>query len=486
MGFTVCVLAIDQGTSATKACVINDDGEITSMAEVAVRPAYGPHGSVEHEPKRLLESVIDAGRLALAQSNVRPDVLAFANQGETVLAWDRTSGQPLTTALVWQDSRAQGVCDAMAHHATDIQQKTGLALDPYFSAPKQRWIRDHLTRDGVVTTTDSWILHQLVPGSFVTDVTTASRSLVMNLDTREWDDDLLQRFGMQEENLPEIVNCDAVIGETSVFGSPMTVSGLIVDQQAALIAQRCFTRGAAKCTVGTGAFLLVNMGAVADRSLHGLSTSVAWQTAHDSSYCLDGQVYTAASAMRWLVDTGLMSSSAAIDAEVAPASDGVVCVPAFAGLGAPHWQSMARAELLGLSLDSTKGQIIRAVIEGIAAQVAELIGAVTADMGGGVSSLRVDGGLTNSSTVMQTLADLLQVPIEVYPSAHATPLGAAALARLGVGWVSELEQAAWPWRPSRVFEPAWTSDQAATFRAQWQDAVNICATRGGASGEHGF
>lgn len=469
------VLSIDQGTSGTKAIVVDDSGSVLALAEVPVHPRYLGSGGVEQDPAELLASVLEAGRSAVAASGVAIDAVALANQGETVLAWDPATGGPLSPAIVWQDSRAQEVCDELADHRGFVAARTGLVLDPYFSAPKMTWLRRHVTREGVVTTTDSWLLHRLT-GEFVTDVTTASRSLVMDLDAMRWDADLLDLFGLADERLPRIVACDEVIGSTSAFGGDMPVTGLIVDQQAALLAEGCVDVGSAKCTFGTGAFLLANTGREATRSAHGLTASVAWRTQGETAYCLDGQVYTAASAVRWMTDLGLVPSAQDMDDAAAPDSAGVLFVPSLAGLAAPWWRSDALASLSGLSLAATRGHLVRAVLEGIAAQVADLMRVFSADMGAPINSLRVDGGLTRSSVLMQAQADLLQVPVEVYPSSHATPIGAAALARLALSPGSRLEDVLWTWEAAQVYTPQWSADRAADFLNRWRDAVEATLT----------
>jgi glycerol kinase len=466
----VAVLAIDQGTSGTKAIVVDDDGQVRSLAEVSVRPDYLGGGGVEQDPRELLDSVLAAGTQAVAAAALPIEAVGLANQGETVLAWDPRTGDPRSRAVVWQDSRAQGICDRLAGKGDLIAARTGLVLDPYFSAPKMTWIRENVTRDGVVTTTDSWLIHRLT-GEFVTDVTTASRSLVLDIDDVDWDGELLDLFGLGGESLPRLVSCDEVVGITTAFGSAVPVVGLIVDQQAALLAERCLHAGAAKCTFGTGAFLLANVGDRAVRSQHGLTTSVAWRTRSGTEYCLDGQVYTAASAVRWLADLGIVSSAKDLDAAAAEHSNGVLFVPALAGLAAPWWRPDAQASLTGLSLATERGHLVRAVLEGLAAQVADLATVVGVDTGAPIDSLRVDGGLTNSATLMQIQADLLQAPVEVYPSAHATPLGAAALARLGLHPSMWFEEAVWPWQAEAVYEPLWSADRAADFLGRWRSAV---------------
>ncbi|OBF14653.1 FGGY family carbohydrate kinase [Mycobacterium sp. ACS4331] len=464
------LLAIDQGTSGTKAVVVDELGRAVAVAEVTLRPEYLPDGGVEQDPRALLDSVVTAGRRALAEAGVPVAAVALANQGETVLAWDRRTGEPLTPAVVWQDRRAEPLCAARTDSAAWVAARTGLVLDPYFSAPKMMWIRDNLTRDGVVTTSDTWLLHQLT-GAFVTDVSTASRSLLTDLDSGKWDDELLELFGLGGEQLPEIVDCDQIVGDTEVFGARLPVAGIIVDQQAALLAESCLEAGSAKCTFGTGAFLLAQLGAHGTRSSAGLTTSVAWGLRGQRSYCVDGQVYTAASAVRWAVDLGLVSGADQLDAVAAHSSDGVLCVPALAGLAAPWWDPRATASFTGMTLSSGRGHLVRALLEGIAAQVASLADAVAADMGQPLTRLRVDGGLTRSAVLMQAQADLARIPVDIYPSLHATALGAAACARLALDDSLTVADAVVPWSPARTFDPQWSDAQARDHLARWRHSA---------------
>jgi len=472
------VLAVDQGTSGTKAIVVDDAGRVVSIAEVALRPVYLPGGGVEQDPEALWDSVVDAGRRALAEAGVPVAAVALANQGETVLAWDRATGRPLTPAIVWQDRRAETICADLAASATDVARHTGLVLDPYFSAPKMAWIRANLTRDGVVTTTDTWLVHRLC-GAFVTDVSTASRSLLLDLDSATWRGDLLELFDLADEPLPDIVACDQIVGETTIFGEqPIPVAGLVVDQQAALLAEACLDPGAAKCTYGTGAFLLAQLGGNAARSAAGLTTSVAWTLRDRTSYCADGQVYTAASAVRWAVDLGLIPAADQLDAVSAADSAGVLCVPALAGLAAPWWDAQATASFTGMTLSSGRGQLVRALAEGIAAQVACLAELVGQDLGQPLTRLRVDGGLTRSDVLMQAQADLARIPVEVYPSAHATPLGAAACARLALDPALSPADVVGTWTPEHTYEPMWSDDRAAEHLARWRRAAAAVLTPG--------
>lgn len=461
------VLAIDQGTSGTKAIVVDPSDGIVGLAEAPVHPAYLADGGVEQDPSELLDSVLEAGRRAIAAAGRPIRSVSLANQGETVLAWDPGTGRPLSQAVVWQDGRAAGICSELEDSRELIESRTGLALEAYFSAPKLAWLRRNVTADGVVTTTDSWLLHQLT-GEFVTDVTTASRSLVFDLDARAWDAELLELFGLDEEKLPRIVGCDEQLGSTVAFGEPLDVGGQVVDQQAALFAQGCLAAGQAKCTFGTGAFLLVNTGSTGPRSNNGLTTSVAWTLRGQSDYCLDGQVFTVASAVRWLTDIGLIGAPTDLDPLAADGAGDVLCVPALAGLAAPWWRGDARATFAGIGLASTRGNLVAAVLQGIAAQIAELISVVEADTGEPLRLLRVDGGLTRSRALMQAVADLCQVSIEVYASPHATALGAAAMGRLAHEPALAPAQAVSEGRISTGFTPEWDADRAQAFLTRWR------------------
>ncbi len=471
-------LAIDQGTSGTKSVVVDESGGILAIAEEAVRPTYLAGDGVEVDPESLWQSVLVSGRRAIDEAGVPIAAVSLANQGETVLAWDQATGQPLSVAVVWQDGRSRTVTDRLEEYRDPIAARSGLVLDPYFSAPKMRWIRENLTTDGVVTTSDTWLLHRLC-GEFVTDVSTASRSLLLDIDATGWSEELLEIFGLGGEKLPRIVACDEIVGETRVFGDSVPVCGLMVDQQAALLAQACLVPGTAKCTYGTGAFLLANVGSDAVRSTAGLTTSVAWRIRDDVTYCVDGQVLTAASAVRWLVDLGLIAGAAELDAVSASDTGGVMAVPTFAGAAAPWWRSDATASFHGLTLSSERGHIVRALLEGIATQTAVLCRSVSADLGSDVDVLRVDGGLTQSSVLMQAQADIVQAPVELYPNTHATALGTAAAARLSLDAALTLEEAVGTWEPVERYEPMWTADRAAQHLAEWTRTLEANMPDGG-------
>ena len=452
------VLAIDQGTSSTKALVVADGGTVLGESSAPVTPRSAAGGAVEQDPEELFQSIVTAGRAALAAAGTEVQAVGIANQGETVLRWDRETGKPFGPALSWQDRRAATITRELERHGDRLTELTGLPLDPYFAAPKMTWLRREGGEEGVITMVDAWLNWRLA-GAFVTDAATASRALLMHLDTTTWSDEACALFGIDPDSQPQIVDCAAPVGETSAFGGALPVTGLAVDQQAALFAESCFQAGQAKCTYGTGAFILANAGQRAVRSRSRLAACVAWRLGGATTYCLDGQVYSAGSAVSWLQELGLIGSAAELDS-IGETSDEVVFVPSLAGLGAPFWEPEARGAWLGLSLATRREHLVGALVTGIAAQVATLAHAMAEDAGRPLQRLRVDGGLTRSETLMQAQADLLQAPVELYPSADATALGAGALARLGVGGASSPADAVGDWSPAGVYEPKMPAGEA--------------------------
>ncbi|RZB14630.1 carbohydrate kinase [Streptomyces sp. F001] len=466
------VLAVDQGTSGTKALVVCPERGVIGTGFAAVRPRFLPGGLVEVDPAQLYDSVVDAGRRALAEAREPVVALGLANQGETVLAWDPGTGRPLTDALVWQDRRAEPVCAELAPHEDELRQLTGLPVDPYFAAPKMAWIRRNRTREGVVTTSDAWLVHRLT-GACVTDAATAGRTQLLDLDRVQWSPRALDLYGLSGERLPDVVDTAGPVGTTTAFGPRTPLTGLIVDQQAALLAQHITEPGGAKCTYGTGAFLLAHTGDTPRRGNSGLVSCVAWRLGGRTAYCLDGQVYTAASAVRWLTDLGVIKGAADLDPVGAsvPDSGGVTFVPALAGLAAPWWRGDLRGSLTGLGLDTTPGHVVRALCEGLAAQVVDLADTAATDLGSPPAALRVDGGLTRSTLLMQTQADLLQLPVEVSALPDATALGVGVLARLGAEPGLTVAEALPDWKPAAVYEPRITADEAAERLAAFRRAV---------------
>jgi glycerol kinase len=469
----VTVLAIDQGTSATKAVIVADDGEVLSLAEASIEVRATADGAVEVDPEELWASVIAAGSEALAAAGKpRLTAIGLANQGETVMAWDRSSGIPAGPAIVWQDRRSQVVCDRLRGHAGFLAEHTGLELDPYFVAPKLVWLHEQIGNGPTITTTDAWMLHRLC-GAFVTDVSTAGRSLLLELDTGEWSDRACEIFGIDPATLPTVVGNAEPLGDCSLFGGSVPVTGACVDQQAALFAERCHSAGEAKCTYGTGAFMLACTGDKPTRSSNGLVGCPAWRIEDALTYCLDGQVYTVGAAVSWLIDMGIMSEPADLDrlGGSVDGCGGVTFVPALAGLAAPYWKPQAKAAFTGMTLGTERGHLVRAAIEGIAAQVALLAQAAGRDLGSPLTRLRVDGGLTRSRVLLQTQADLLQAPVEVYPSPHATALGVAAFADLGANRLSHGKVGETAWHPDVVVEPQIGTDEATQRLAAWQVAA---------------
>jgi len=468
------ILAIDQGTSSTKALVVADEGEVLGEGSASVNPEAKSGGAVEQDPQELLESIVLAGRAALAAAGVAVEAVGIANQGETVLRWDRESGKPFGPALSWQDRRAAPIARELESHADRLTEITGLPLDPYFAAPKMTWLRRETGDEGVITMIDAWLNQQLA-GAFVTDAATASRTLLLDLESTTWSDEACALFEIDPATQPAVVDCAASVGETTVFGDPLPVTGLVVDQQGALFAESCFAPGEAKCTYGTGAFILATAG---DQALHSkarLAACVAWRLGGHSTYCLDGQVYSAGSAVSWLEELDLIKEAADLDRISSDEGEEALFVPSLAGLGAPFWAPDARGGWLGLSLATSRDDLVRAVIWGIAAQVASLARAMGDDMGRPLERLRVDGGLTRSKALMQAQADLLRAPVERYPSADATALGAGALARLGSGAASTAQEAVGDWTPAEVFEPRMTAAEAQDRLSRWEAAAAALA-----------
>jgi glycerol kinase len=446
---------------------------VLGRAEVPVRTTAVGGDGVEADPEELWRSVVGAGEQAVAAARAPAHAVALANQGETVLAWDRATGRPLSRAIVWQDRRSAAICERLSGRVAELTRITGLPLDPYFAAPKMTWLRENVTTDGVVTTTDSWLLHRL-GAQYVTDAATASRTMLLDLDAAAWSDRACAAFGVDPGTLPHVADCAGVVGETRIFGEqPLPVAGIAVDQQAALYAHGCTNQGDAKCTYGTGAFLLVTTGEKAARSGAGLSASVAWRLAGATVYCLDGQVYTAGSALRWLAEVGVLPAPADLDgvAGTVPDSGGVTFVPALAGLGAPQWAPHARGQLAGLTLATGKGHVARAVAEGIAASVTLLAEAAAADLGAPLTALRVDGGLTRSRVLLQAQADLLQVPVLVSRTPDATALGVAALARLAPGEGAQNKAAQPSAEVEQAVHPVITADQASERLSRYRHAL---------------
>jgi glycerol kinase len=477
------ILAVDQGTTGTRACVVDGDGQVLGQSYLAHGQHHPRPGWVEHDPDEIwrnLERVVDDARVLAGSPKL--DGIALANQGETVLAWDRRDGRPIHRAIVWQDGRTQAFVDDLARDralAAEVHRMTGLRLDPYFSAPKLRWILDHvpearaLATEGhlALGTLDAW-LHFKLGGSYVTDASTAARTMLYDLESGVWSPSLCQRLGLHPSLLPAIVSSAGALGRTA-DGVPIVAA--LVDQPAAMIGHGCLEAGRIKATYGTGCFVYLNTGSERRDSHHGLLTTLAWERDGEKTFAFDGGILAAGSVVTWLRDQlGLIERAADIDAladEARPAD--VVCVPALAGLGAPHWNRRARAAWLGMDLSTGRAELVHAALEGIACRVAEVVDSMQTESGLAVSSLRVDGGLTGSQALMQLQADLLGVPVEVSGEAEATVMGAAWLGLRAAGVWSSDDEIHDRVRTAQVFEPRRSADERQARRARFAKALKL-------------
>jgi glycerol kinase len=483
------VLALDQGTTSSRALVFDHGGAVRGMAQREFRQIYPEPGWVEHDPTEIWGTQSGVMHEALAKAGIAGrDVAAIGitNQRETTLLWERATGRPLANAIVWQDRRTAPDCDALraAGHEAMLVGKTGLVLDAYFSATKLKWLLDHVSgaRDRAARgelafgTIDAWLVWKLTGGaSHVTDASNASRTLLYNIHTRTWDDELLALFDIPREVLPRIVSSSETIAMTTLGGASVPIAGIAGDQQAALFGQACHEPGLAKNTYGTGCFLLLNTGASAVPSKNRLLTTVAWDLGGALSYALEGSVFIGGAAVQWLRD-GLKLIRTAADVEALAASEsdngGVYMVPAFAGLGAPHWDAYARGAIFGLTRGSTGGHLARAVLESIAFQSADVLLAMEKDAGVALTELRVDGAAAANQLLMQFQADLLGVPVVRPEVLETTALGAAYLAGLAVGYWKDAAEVRANRRVARFFEPSMSRDRAAALRAGWEKAVS--------------
>ncbi|HEX5471698.1 MAG TPA: glycerol kinase GlpK [Lacipirellulaceae bacterium] len=491
MGATHFLLALDQGTTSSRAIVFDGSGEIVAMAQREFQQHFPQPGWVEHDAEEIWSSQRDVACEAIAKAGLKAADLAgigITNQRETVVVWDRASGEPIHRAIVWQDRRTAGDCDRLrlAGREPMVHAKTGLLLDPYFSATKLAWILDHVAGARAAAdagrlacgTVDSWLIYRLTGGKVhVTDVSNASRTLLMDIHTGGWDDELLECFNVPRAMLPEIRTSSEIYGEVASVAelSGVAIAGVAGDQQAALFGQACFTPGLAKNTYGTGCFLLTNTGTQAVESKNRLLTTVAWQTGEHIEYALEGGVFVGGAVVGWLRDgLGIIKSSAEVGplALSVPDSGGVYLVPAFVGLGAPHWDPYARGTIVGITRGTTAAHIARAAVESIALQVADLADAMRSDAGNTLSQLRVDGGASVNDGLLQYQADIMQLPVVRPKITETTALGAAYLAGLATGVWMAREAIAGHWQVDRRFEPRMSADEAAAIRARWADAVS--------------
>jgi len=484
------LLALDQGTTSSRAIVFDLGGKPLGVAQQEFTQHFPQPGWVEHDPLEIWQSQIQTAREAIQRAGVAPAEIAavgITNQRETVVVWERATGKPVHRAIVWQDRRTAGLCEELKQHGYEaaFRQKTGLVLDPYFSGTKLKWLLDEVPglreRAGkgelCFGTVDSWLIFNLTGGRVhATDVSNASRTLLFNLQTLEWDPHLLGVLGIPKAVLPQVRPSAGIYGHTvaELLGASIPIAGVAGDQQAALFGQACFEAGMAKNTYGTGCFLLMNTGPKPVASQRGLLTTVAWQLEGEGAeYALEGSVFIAGAVVQWLRDgLGIIQKSADVEALAAsvPATDGVYLVPAFVGLGAPYWDAYARGTLVGLTRGTTKAHVARAALEAIAYQARDLVGAMEADAGLGLSELRVDGGATVNDLLMQFQADILGKAVLRPEVTETTALGAAYLAGIGVGALSKAEIAE-RWAVDKRFEPRMGEEERARLYAGWQKAV---------------
>lgn len=484
------ILALDQGTTSSRAILFDHDGMIRATAQREFGQIFPKAGWVEHDPEEIWMSQIRVACDVLEQTQLKPrDIAAVGvtNQRETTLVWDRETGEPVYKAIVWQDRRTAPLCDRLRAdgHEPIIQQRTGLVLDPYFSASKIAWILDHVpgararAEAGKLAfgTVDSWLIWKLTGGrQHLTDVSNASRTMLFNIHEACWDDTMLRLFGLPPMLMPSVRTSSEVYGEitaTTGLGS-VPIAGIAGDQQAALFGQMCISPGLTKNTYGTGCFMLQNMGHKPTVSGKRLLTTIAWKIGGRIEYAMEGSVFIGGAVVQWLRDgLGLIRSSVDIEplASSVPDNGGIYLVPAFAGLGAPHWDPHARGALIGLSRGTTSAHIARAALEGIAFQVADLLDAMRADSGVELKQLRVDGGASKNNLMMQFQADLLGVPVVRPVVTETTALGVAYLAGLAVGFWKSSQEIFAQWRVERLFEPQMPQTQVARLRARWSAAL---------------
>ena len=484
------ILSLDQGTTSSRAMLFNERGEVVASVQETFEQHFPQPGWVEHDPEEIWESQLGAAVAVLSKAGIKASDLAaigITNQRETTIVWERATGMPITNAIVWQDRRTAPMIDKLVKEgaAPMLQEKTGLVPDAYFSASKVQWILDHVegararTERGELAfgTVDTWLVHKLTGGRLhITDVSNASRTMLFNIHTLDWDDDLLALFSIPRSMLPEVRASSEVYGEVAgdlPLGKTV-IAAIAGDQQAALFGQLCLDPSSGKNTYGTGCFMLVNTGVEPVRSQNRLLTTVAWTREQGTQYALEGSVFVGGALVQWLRD-GLKIIRAAPEIEAlantVDDNGGVYLVPAFAGLGAPHWDPYARGALFGLTRGTTNGHIARAALEAISFQVADLVDAMDSDTGRALPELRVDGGAAANDTLMQIQADVLQRPIIRPAMTETTALGAAYLAGLAVGYWPSADALRENERVDRCFEPDWAADRVQELRARWNEAV---------------
>jgi glycerol kinase len=488
------VLALDQGTTSSRALVFDRAGAVRAIAQQEFRQIFPRPGWVEHDAAEIWATQSGVLHEALARAGIgAADIAAIGitNQRETTVVWNRATGKPIAPAIVWQDRRTAPECDALraAGHSELIARKTGLVLDAYFSGTKIKWLLDNVDGARAATergelafgTIDTWLIWNLTGGEVhVTDPSNASRTLLFDIRNGAWDDELLALFDIPRSVLPSVVPSSGVCAHAAVSGVRVPIAGIAGDQQAALFGQACHSPGLAKNTYGTGCFLLLNTGSHAVASTNNLVTTIAWQRDDKRQYALEGSVFIAGAVVQWLRDgLRLIDSAQAIErlAASVPDNGGVYFVPAFSGLGAPHWDAYARGAIVGLTRGVTAAHIARAALESIAFQSADVLFAMERDAGIKLTQLRVDGGATANDLLMQFQADILGVPVVRPKVLETTALGAGYLAGLAVGYWKDAADVSANWRIDRAFEPSMSSDQASALRSSWQEAIGRVITR---------
>ncbi len=489
------ILALDQGTTSSRALVLAADGSVVSVVQKEFTQYFPKPGWVEHDPEEIWSSQLGVAKAAIRKAKI--DVgqivaIGIANQRETTVLWNRNTGVPLHRAIVWQDRRTADICDRLklGKWSQTLPAKTGLVIDAYFSGTKLQWLLDNVTGarelamagDLAFGTIDTWLLWKLTGGTSAkgavhkTDLTNAGRTLLCNIHDGDWDAELLKALKVPRSVLPEICSSSEVYGETDkrLLGRAIPVAGIAGDQHAALFGQMCTQPGMVKNTYGTGCFMLMNIGKKMRPSANNLLTTVAWKIGKQPEYALEGSIFIAGAVVQWLRDgLGLIKRSSDVEklARTVPDNGGVYLVPAFAGLGAPHWDPYARGSISGLTRGATAGHLARAALEAIAFQTADVLAAMRADANIKIRSLRVDGGAANNDLLMQFQADLLGVPVVRPKSFESTALGAGYLAGLAVGYWKTKDELVEQWQVDRTFEPTMQRSQVAELRGNWQKAL---------------
>jgi glycerol kinase len=485
-----CILALDQGTTSSRALVFDQAGEVRGLAQRETTQHYPQPGWVEQDADEIWATQFAVAHEALARAGLAADDVAaigVTNQRETTIVWDRHTGVPIYRAIVWQDRRTAGLCDQLKAQGLEalFTGRTGLVIDPYFSGTKVRWILDHVpdaqrrAQAGELAfgTVDAWLIWKLTGGAVhATDDSNASRTLLFNIHSGEWDDKLLQLMRVPRSLLPAVTSSSGTLAETApgLFGRRLPIAGIAGDQQAALFGQRCVAPGMVKNTYGTGCFMLMHTGGRPVESHSRLLTTIAWSQDRMREYALEGSVFVAGAVVQWLRDgLGLIRSAEEVEGLAAsePDNGGVYLVPAFTGLGAPHWDPYARGTIVGLTRGSTAGHVARAALESIAYQTGDILRAMETDSGIALKELRVDGGATRNNLLMQFQADILGVPVVRPRQLESTALGAAFLAGLAVGFWRDPSELAHHWRAERIFEPVMQAAVRDELRTQWGRAV---------------